>query len=113
MYFHSKMKIKEFLFQKGLKSNAALTSDLHLTGLSKVATFTAIDLVLLHGRYHIYSRKLPGASPCMSLFKDKLNSVIEIEKQVKHFAVILQPPCQTNVNFFLFNFVDLHLLPSC
>ena len=112
MYFNSKMKIKEFLFQKGLKSNAALTSDLHLTGLSKVATCTAIDLVLLHGRHHIYSRKLPGASPCMSLFKDKLNSVIEIEKQVKHFAVILPPPCQRNVNFFLFNFVDLHLLPS-
>ena len=39
-----------------IKSNAALTGELHLTGLSKVATFTAIDLFLLHGRYHIYSR---------------------------------------------------------
>ena len=44
------------------------------------------------------------ASPCMSVFKVKLNSVTEIEKQLKHFAVILQPPFQTNGNFFLFKF---------
>ena len=42
--------VKQFLIQKGLKSNVVLT-DLHLTGLFKVATFTAIDLDLVHGRY--------------------------------------------------------------
>ena len=55
--------------------------DLHLTGLSKFAPSTVIDLVLLIGRYHIYSRKLAGTSPSMTLFKGKLNSVIEMEKQ--------------------------------
>ena len=35
--------LNNFVIQKGLKSNVVLT-DLHLTGLFKVATFTAIDL---------------------------------------------------------------------
>ena len=71
--------VKQFLIQKGLKSTAL--TDLHLTGLSKFAPSTAIDLVLLIGRYHIYSSKLVGTSPSMTLFKGKLNSVIEMEKQ--------------------------------
>ena len=71
--------VKQFLIQKGLKSTAL--TDLHLTGLSKFAPSTAIDLVLLIGRHHIYSSKLAGTSPSMTLFKSKLNSVIEIEKQ--------------------------------
>ena len=72
--------VKQFLIQKRLKSNVVLT-DLHLIGLFKVATSTANDLVLLFGRYHIYSSKLTGASHCISVFKGKLNSVIEIERQ--------------------------------
>ena len=71
--------VKQFLIQKGLK-RTALTG-LHLTGLSKFAPSTAIDLVLLIGRYNIYSSKLAGTSPFMTLFKGKLNSVIEMEKQ--------------------------------
>ena len=49
--------VKQFLIQKCHKSNVVLT-DLDLIGLYKVATSTAIDLVLLFGRYHIYSSKL-------------------------------------------------------
>ena len=71
--------VNQFLIQKGLKSTAL--TDLHLTGLSKFAPATAIDLVLLIGRYHIYSSKLAGTSPSMTLFEGKLNSVIEMEKQ--------------------------------
>ena len=62
--------VKQFLIQKHLKSNVVLT-DLHLIELFKVATSTAIDLVLLFGRSHIYSSKLAGASPWMSLFTVK------------------------------------------
>ena len=72
--------VKQFLIQKRHKSNVVLT-DLHLIGLYKVATPTTIDLVLLFGRYHIYSSKLTGSSHCISVFKGKLNSVIEIERQ--------------------------------
>ena len=72
--------VKPVLIQKRLKSNVVLT-DLHLIGLYKVATSTTIDLVLLFGRYHIYSSKLTGSSHCISVFKGKLNSVIEIERQ--------------------------------
>ena len=72
--------VKQFLIQKRLKSNVVLT-DLHLIGLFKVATSTAIDLVLPLGKSHIYSSKLAGAFPCISVFKGKLNSVIEIERQ--------------------------------
>ena len=45
--------VKQFLFRKGLKSNAALTINLHLMGLSPIETSTVIDLVLLLGRYYI------------------------------------------------------------
>ena len=69
--------IKPVLIQKRLKSNVVLT-DLHLIGLFKVATSTAIDLVLLFGRSHIYSSKLAGASPWMSPFKGKLNSSLKL-----------------------------------
>ena len=44
--------VKQLLIQKGIKSTAL--TDLHLTGLSKFAPSTAIDLVLLIGRHHIY-----------------------------------------------------------
>ena len=71
--------VKQFLIQKGIKSSAL--TDLHLTGLSKFAPSTTIDLVLLVGRYHIYLSKLAGTSPSMTLFKGKLNSVIVMEKQ--------------------------------
>ena len=71
--------VKQFLIQKGLKGTAL--TDLQLMGLSKFAPSTTIDLVLLVGRYHIYLSKLAGTSPSMTLFKGKLNSVIEMEKQ--------------------------------
>ena len=93
--------VKQFLIQKGIKSTAL--TDLHLTGLSKFAPSTAIDLVLLIGRHHIYSSKLAGTSPSMTLFKSKLNSVIEIEKQealrCNSFTVF-----SNKWKFFLFKF---------
>ena len=73
--------VKQFLFQKGLGSDFVFT-DLHLTGLSNVPTHTAIDLVLLLARYHIHSCKLGGVWPCFSVFNSKLNTIIQIEKQV-------------------------------
>lgn len=51
-------------------------------GLSNVPTYAAIDLVLLLARYHIYPCKLGGALPCFSVFNSKLNTIIQIEKQV-------------------------------
>ena len=52
--------VKQLLIQKGLKSTAL--TDLYLTGLSKFAPSTAIVLVLLIGRHHIYSSKRAGTS---------------------------------------------------
>ena len=73
--------VKQFLFQKDPGNDFVLT-DLHLMGLSNVPTYAAIDLVLLLARYHIYSCKLGGALPCFSVFNSKLNTIIQIEKQV-------------------------------
>ena len=36
---------------------------------------------LLIARYHLYCRK-SGASPCLSVFLNKLNFIIQIEKQI-------------------------------
>ena len=76
-FLHRRNDVKQFLILKGLKSTAL--TDLHLTGLSQFAPSTAIDLVILIGR-HIHPSKLTGTSPSMTLFKGKLNSVIEMEK---------------------------------
>ena len=73
--------VKQFLFQKGLGSDFVFT-DLHLMGLSNVLTYTAIDLVLLLARYHIHSCKLGGVWPCFSVFNSKLNTIIQVKKQV-------------------------------
>ena len=81
---------KQFLIQKGLKSTAL--TDLHLTALSKFAPSTPIDLVLLIGRYHIYSSKLAGTSPSMYVSIPSLRW-----KNKKPSAVILSPSFQTNV----------------
>ena len=94
--------VKQFLIQKGLKSTAL--TDLQLMGLSKFAPSTAIDIVLLIGSYQVYSSKLAGTSPSMTLFKGKLNPSLRW-KNKKHSAVILSPSFQTNGNFFLFEFV--------
>ena len=88
---------KQFLFQKDLGNDFVLT-DLHLIGLSNVPTYAAIDLALLLARYHIYSCKLGGALPCFSVFNSKLNTIIQIEKQVAN---------ATNGGFF---FVKLGLV---
>ena len=100
--------VKQFLIQKGLKSTAL--TDLHLMGLSKFAPSTAIDLVLLIGRHHKYSSKLAGMSPSMTLFKGKLNVVIEMEKQealrCNSFKIF-----SNKWKFFLIKICCLHWLP--
>ncbi|KAL9976552.1 hypothetical protein ACROYT_G013871 [Oculina patagonica] len=55
--------IKQFLFQKGFGTEFVLT-DLHLMGLSRIPTNTAVDLVLLIARYHL----LPEIRRSASLF---------------------------------------------
>ena len=63
--------------------NDFVLSDLHLMGLSKVPTHADIDLVPLLARCSSsLFLQIRWSSPCMSAFNSKLNTIIQIEKQI-------------------------------